>query len=97
MKMTIDEAIRHCKETAMSENIECNECRSEHEQLAEWLEELKAWKTDPFKMIHDECAKYESCDCEWVESCEVFRGNGEDIAPAYWDVIEDTKEPDNEV
>lgn len=36
--MTIDEAINHCKEVAKSK---CDPCGAEHEQLAEWLIELK--------------------------------------------------------
>lgn len=44
--MTIDEAIKHCKEEAekyMEYGIEteCYQCGKEHEQLAEWLTELK--------------------------------------------------------
>ena len=54
--MTIEEAIQHCRETALS-NAACGEayrkggqtmladgceaCAAEHEQLAEWLEELR--------------------------------------------------------
>ena len=48
--MTIDEAIAHARE-------------KEHEQLAEWLEELKfirQWKSD----VMDEFCKY---DCNSVE------------------------------
>lgn len=59
-EMTLDEAIKHCKEKAeelreysdvLSETSttpkgkeisDCLECAEEHEQLAEWLEELKA-------------------------------------------------------
>ena len=56
--MTLDGAIQHCKEKAKElsdkayaevnktmtedEAYECNECAREHEQLAEWLTELKA-------------------------------------------------------
>lgn len=55
--MTISEAIKHCKEVAeeneskadrieqlhLSGNAEgCRECASDHQQLAEWLKELKA-------------------------------------------------------
>ena len=36
--MTLQEAIEHARE--VGEN-ECEECKQEHEQLAEWLEELK--------------------------------------------------------
>ena len=60
--MTLDEAIKHCKEKAkelsdkayqewgvsMTEEdaYDCNECAREHEQLAEWLKELKALRGD---------------------------------------------------
>lgn len=55
--MTLEEAIKHCREKAKElsdkaysewgksmteeEAYDCNECAREHEQLAEWLEELK--------------------------------------------------------
>ena len=40
--MTLDEAIRHCiNEVYLNQMRGCDECASEHEQLAEWLNELK--------------------------------------------------------
>ena len=54
--MTIDEAIRHCEEVAenyrcqrdaaadindVGTALDCQNCADEHEQLAEWLTELK--------------------------------------------------------
>ena len=58
--MTLDEAIKHCEEKAKElsdkayseygksmteeEAYDCNECAREHEQLAKWLKELKAYK-----------------------------------------------------
>lgn len=36
--MTLDEAIQHAREVAQSG---CSECCKEHEQLADWLEELR--------------------------------------------------------
>ena len=48
--MTLDEAIQHSNEVAKKERDKllkagdeyiCSECGKEHEQLAEWLEELK--------------------------------------------------------
>ena len=47
--MTLDEAIKHCEEEAekyMEYGIEteCYQCGKEHEQLAEWLRELKEAK-----------------------------------------------------
>ncbi len=55
--MTLDEAIKHCKEVII-DNLEatrdcksddpfalaCAKCADEHRQLAEWLKELKAYK-----------------------------------------------------
>ena len=43
--MTIDEAIAHAREVAsrkFDDRVHCIKCAEEHEQLAEWLEELKA-------------------------------------------------------
>lgn len=56
--MTLDEAIKHAEEV-MVENlgktkgrnasdpiaINCSECAEEHRQLAEWLKELKDWRS----------------------------------------------------
>lgn len=52
--MTIDEAIKHTKRIAREERFKANferkfdtgcvKCAEEHEQLAEWLEELKEYK-----------------------------------------------------
>lgn len=59
--MTLDEAIEHAKEKAKElymqgmlchanpndDNLDsCIKCANEHEQLAEWLEELKSYKSD---------------------------------------------------
>ena len=44
--MTIDEAIQHCEEVADTPCFTDEEtrCYSEHQQLAEWLKELKAYR-----------------------------------------------------
>lgn len=58
--MTLDEAIKHCEEKAKElrekakiyegqflwerDAEDCQECAEEHEQLAEWLTELKAYR-----------------------------------------------------
>ena len=53
--MTLDEAIKHAKEKANEQNYyasfergkhiqSCKKCAEEHEQLADWLEELKMYK-----------------------------------------------------
>lgn len=45
--MTIDEAISHAREVAsrmFDDRLHCIKCAEEHEQLAEWLEELKQYR-----------------------------------------------------
>ena len=45
--LSIDEAIAHAKEVAsrkFDDRVHCIRCAEEHEQLAEWLEELKAYR-----------------------------------------------------
>ena len=45
--MTIDEAIAHAREVAsrkFDDRVHCIRCAEEHEQLAEWLEELKQYR-----------------------------------------------------
>ena len=45
--MTIDEAIAHAREVAsrkFDDRVHCISCAEEHEQLADWLEELKAYR-----------------------------------------------------
>ena len=79
--MTIDETIARAREKAkdkretpvstIQEEIDCMKCARENEQLAEWLEELKAYQdknkmvvridvenVDNFKYKIDELSKY---------------------------------------
>ena len=68
--MTLDEAIAHAREVAEEQRKACDlawiwdnpdnikKCAEEHDQLAEWLEELKSlkqWKSD----IMDSFCKYD--------------------------------------
>ena len=49
--LSIDEAIAHAREVAsrkFDDRVHCISCAEEHEQLTEWLEELKAIKSDGF-------------------------------------------------
>ena len=62
--MTINEAIVHAREVAEENRKVCNlawiwnnadnikKCAEEHEQLAEWLEELKAIKDGGIPIVH---------------------------------------------
>lgn len=65
--MTLDEAIRHCEEVAevnhkmveslvgidTDEQERCRECAKDHEQLAEWLKELKAYREQKVRCSND--------------------------------------------
>lgn len=42
--MTLQEAIEHLEEKLAEDNWSCKECKKEHEQLLEWLIELKNWR-----------------------------------------------------
>ena len=45
--LSIDEAIAHAREVAsrkFDDRVHCIKCAEEHEQLAEWLEELKTYR-----------------------------------------------------
>lgn len=88
--MTLDEAIKHCLEVA-----ECNEiaglesearkqCSNDHRQLAEWLQELKQWRENPFKMIKDICAnQFDCCNCPIGGYCRADDWFG---YPSEWEV-----------
>ena len=45
MQEKLDEAIVHAKELSESQSV-CEDCREEHKQLAEWLEELKQYREE---------------------------------------------------
>ncbi len=65
-KMTLDDAIEHCKEVAS----ECyTDCEVEHSQLHDWLVELKEFrsKTDPI-YSDDELEE----DSEYLEQLDFF-------------------------
>ena len=72
--MTIDEAILHCEEKAQG----CDECASEHQQLADWLRELKQRRAEqePAKpaWLHGfvfcgECGKRITSRCKYCPNC----------------------------
>lgn len=59
-KMTLDEAIIHAEEVADSR---CDECGREHNQLAEWLKELKAYKEqEPYQKDCRLCKEFDECE-----------------------------------
>ena len=64
----------------------CEQCAADHRQLAEWLQELKQWRENPFKMIKDICAAHEWCpDCQLSDHC--IRASGWALSyPSEWEV-----------
>ena len=56
MSMTLEQAIEHAEDTAISA-IGC-ECREEHRQLAEWLRELQERRKEPEIVECYECKHY---------------------------------------
>ena len=74
--MTLDEAIAHAKEVFENQYV-CEDCREEHKQLAEWLEELKRNKDkereisarEMFKSLGYEYSK-ERDNNEIIEYCK---------------------------
>ena len=65
--MTIDEAIKHAERVAeANKSANCIECAEEHQQLAEWLKELKAYKEnqgDAYRKIKA-IVRYYDYDCQ---------------------------------
>ena len=50
--MTLDEAIKHAREKADEQKCQsCKKCAEEHEQLADWLEELKDRRETNFNYV----------------------------------------------
>lgn len=92
--MTLDEAILHAREVAQDKireatyNFpslrdyydECEQCAKEHEQLAEWLEELKAYRAigNVYDMQNLKDGIIHCKDCQNHEKgfCHIREANG---------------------
>lgn len=73
--MSIDEAIEHCEQIAGDNNCECAD---EHRQLAEWLKELREYKTVSRKWV-DDAERMENIECKIQ-----FREPIKEWACMYW-------------
>lgn len=77
--MTLEEAIRHCEEKAkelrtpraytdIKGNLRatetCEECAEEHEQLAEWLKELRRYRN--CNLLRAECLNCGGCQDQYI-------------------------------
>lgn len=81
---TLDEAIKHCEEEAKKQRIiaknttysdtyiaDCLECAEEHEQLAEWLKELRDYREG--KRTCENCRHQDKSESEYP--CSICRCN----------------------
>lgn len=89
--MTLDGAIKYCKEEAVKYmeygiETECYQCGKEHEQLAEWLTELKEAKRllklaveDMYNSVNDVhckyCSKWHTDQCQGTSHLDCYIEN----------------------
>ena len=84
--MTIDEAIAHAREVAgrkFDDRVHCISCAEEHEQLAEWLTELKAYREigtveECRNSILDIPKAYNRAIDDYVNNCSEYYFNVDD-------------------
>ena len=95
MIKNLDEAISHCEEVAeeqekkarkkndgtMSTRIKCEECASDHRQLANWLRELKAYR-EGCKCEDCKYQKSNYCKSCYLDDCSLWEYKGEVNADA---------------
>ncbi|MDY5668065.1 MAG: hypothetical protein SPK43_02245 [Candidatus Onthovivens sp.] len=80
--LTIDEAIAHAKEVAsrkFDDRVHCIRCAEEHEQLVEWLEELKANKVTSAEIYEQGYNRgyndaYNKAINDLMQKCDKFSG-----------------------
>ena len=100
--MELSEAIKHCKEKADEMRIsadlcnlgtemqtECIKCAEQHEQLAEWLTELKEWRENREDRGSCKCCKYRAVPMH-KEPCK-------DCEHSHDNMFEFDKEAENEI
>lgn len=71
--MTLDEAIAHAKEVASVRKDNCEQCAKDHEQLAEWLEELKdlrQCKADAIDEFRTDIINKINFEDKWLFACK---------------------------
>lgn len=94
--MTIDEAISHAREVAENRDDMCDSCRQEHKQLADWLEELKAYKIcNEGKFIHyKESVAYDKAIDDVLETIKEYKNHfiADNLYKEFFDEIEQLKD-----
>lgn len=90
--MTIDEAIAHCLDNVEKEMKTCNiDCAKEHEQLAEWLKELKCLKEKELKKV-EKTEMMKQFEKKTGKQAMYWTAFGPEISQEYLDVIESKAE-----
>ena len=72
--LSIDEAIAHAREVAsrkFDDRVHCIRCAEEHEQLAEWLEELKMYRESSYGELYSMVYNKAIDDCKELTFREV--------------------------
>lgn len=75
--MTLEEAIKHLDESLADPGHDwgCEECKGEHEQLLEWLRELRKAKRllgEALRTLNDGSCNKDCRQCKWNENgCEM--------------------------
>lgn len=75
--MKLDEAIKHLDESLADPGHDwgCEECKGEHEQLLEWLRELRKAKRllgEALRTLNDGSCNKDCRQCKWNENgCEM--------------------------
>lgn len=71
--MTLEEAIAHAREVASVQRDKCEKCATDHEQLAEWLEELKdlrQGKADAIEEFRKDIIDKINFENKWLFACK---------------------------
>lgn len=89
--MTIDEAIKHAREVAEEQRERCEQCAKDHEQLVEWLEELKDLRqaVDEFKKDIINKINFED---KWLFACKSNNADTDIVFSALRSFVNDRAE-----
>ena len=94
-EMALEDAISHARDTANTREDLCEECRKEHAQLADWLEELKQYRSKGYRKQSEGGAECPVCHgtgqigtTDWLTRHISKKKLAEEKAKAIADVVE---------
>ena len=97
--LSIDEAISHAREVAsrkFDDRVHCIRCAEEHEQLAEWLEELKMYRESSYGELYSMVYNKAIDDCKELTFREVVYCDSLNDRTEFRELAEQLKERNNE-